>query len=74
MCLEERLSSDAKILVTGTPLMNAECFTIDFLTPAEHFFHFRVNFGNGKVRLSKFLHILRMLRIFYLLDSRENYW
>uniref|UniRef100_A0A1I8ENL8 Galectin n=1 Tax=Wuchereria bancrofti TaxID=6293 RepID=A0A1I8ENL8_WUCBA len=47
MRLKERLSPGTKVLVTGTPLMNAECFTINFLTPMEHFFHFRVNFSIG---------------------------
>ncbi|CAG9540939.1 unnamed protein product [Cercopithifilaria johnstoni] len=47
MRLGERLSYGIKVLVTGTPLMNAECFTIDFLTPMEHFFHFRVDFAVG---------------------------
>lgn len=61
MRLKERLSHGVKVLVTGTPLMNAECFTINFLTPMEHFFHFRVNFsvGNEKVCLSTFLRILK---------------
>ncbi|VDO08678.1 unnamed protein product [Brugia timori] len=47
MRLNERLSPGIKVLVTGTPLMNAEYFTINFLTPMEHFFHFRVNFSVG---------------------------
>ncbi|EFO20790.2 hypothetical protein LOAG_07697 [Loa loa] len=47
MRLEEGLSPGKKVLVTGTPLMNAECFTINFLTPMEHFFHFRANFSLG---------------------------
>ncbi|VDO54662.1 unnamed protein product [Onchocerca flexuosa] len=47
MSLKERLSYGAKVLVTGTPLMNAERFTINFLTQTEHFFHFRVDFSVG---------------------------
>ncbi|KAM3716815.1 Galectin-8 [Dirofilaria immitis] len=47
MRLKERLSHGTKVLVTGSPLMNAECFTINFLTPTEHFFHFRVDFSVG---------------------------
>ncbi|VDM94818.1 unnamed protein product, partial [Onchocerca ochengi] len=47
MHLKERLSYGTKVLITGTPLMNAERFTVNFLTPAEHFFHFRVDFSVG---------------------------
>lgn len=37
--------------------MNAERFTINFLTPVEHFFHIRVDFsvGKKKVCMSTFL-------------------
>uniref|UniRef100_A0A0R3RUD9 Galectin n=1 Tax=Elaeophora elaphi TaxID=1147741 RepID=A0A0R3RUD9_9BILA len=45
--LKESLSHGIKVLVTGTPLMNAECFTINFMTLLEYFFHFRVDFAVG---------------------------
>lgn len=68
MRLKERLLHGIKVLVTGTPLMNAERFTIDFLTPMEHFFHFRVDFavGNKKVCLSTFLRIPRTMRVIWI--------
>uniref|UniRef100_A0A915PRJ5 Galectin n=1 Tax=Setaria digitata TaxID=48799 RepID=A0A915PRJ5_9BILA len=47
MRLKDRLSHGVKVLITGTPLMNAERFFINFLTQAEHFFHFRVDFSVG---------------------------
>ncbi|VBB26255.1 unnamed protein product [Acanthocheilonema viteae] len=52
MSLQTRLSYGAKVLFTGTPLMNAECFTINFLTAMEYFFHFRVDFAVGNEKIT----------------------
>ncbi|VDN07025.1 unnamed protein product [Thelazia callipaeda] len=38
---------NVQLLITATPLMNAECFAIDLLTSVEHFFHLRVDFSVG---------------------------
>lgn len=52
MRLKEKLSLGSSLAITGTPLLNAERFVVNFSTASEHFFHFRVDFLKGRIRVS----------------------